>query len=47
MREQISLGRQVYVVFPLIEESETLDYKNLIDGFDSIEREFPSARFSS
>ena len=45
MREQISLGRQVYVVFPLIEESETLDYKNLMDGFDSIEREFPLPDF--
>ena len=44
MREQISLGRQVYVVFPLI-ESETLDYKNLMDGFDSIEREFPLPDF--
>ncbi|MBI1307920.1 MAG: ATP-dependent DNA helicase RecG [Bacteroidetes bacterium] len=36
MKEQIDLGRQVYVVFPLIEESETLDYKNLNEGFDHI-----------
>ena len=41
MREQINLGRQVYIVFPLIEESEKLDYKNLVEGFNSIEREFP------
>ncbi|MFN5183661.1 MAG: ATP-dependent DNA helicase RecG, partial [Bacteroidota bacterium] len=41
MREQIKLGRQIYVVFPLIEESEKLDYKNLMEGFDSLEREFP------
>ena len=41
MKEQINLGRQVYVVFPLIEESEKLDYKNLMEGFDALEREFP------
>ena len=41
MREQIKLGRQIYVVFPLIEESEKLDYKNLMEGFDALEREFP------
>lgn len=41
MKEQIKLGRQVYVVFPLIEESEKLDYKNLMEGFDALEREFP------
>ena len=37
MREQISLGRQVYVVFPLI-ESETLDYKNLMNGLIQLKR---------
>jgi len=36
MKEEIDKGRQVYVVFPLIEESETLDYKNLNEGFDHI-----------
>ena len=41
MRKQISLGRQVYIVFPLIEESEKLDYKDLLEGFKDIEREFP------
>lgn len=41
IREQISLGRQIYMVYPLIEESETLDYKDLMDGFESISREFP------
>jgi ATP-dependent DNA helicase RecG len=45
MREQIQLGRQVYVVFPLIEESEKLDYKNLMEGFDSLEREFPLPQY--
>ena len=34
-------GRQIYIVFPLIEESEKLDYKDLMDGYKSIEREFP------
>ena len=45
MREQISLGRQIYIVFPLIDESAKLDYKNLIEGFDSIVREFPLPDF--
>ena len=41
VREQIKLGRQVYIVFPLIKESEKLDYKNLMDGFESLQRDFP------
>ena len=41
MRKQIQEGRQVYVVYPLIEESETLDLKNLMDGYESICRAFP------
>jgi ATP-dependent DNA helicase RecG len=41
MREQITLGRQVYVVYPLIKESETLDFNNLMDGFEAISRSFP------
>ena len=45
MREQISLGRQVYVVYPLIEESETLDFKSLEDGYRSITESFPSPEF--
>jgi ATP-dependent DNA helicase RecG len=36
MREQIAAGRQVYVVFPLIEESTKLDYKNLLEGYNSL-----------
>ncbi|MCR9249061.1 MAG: ATP-dependent DNA helicase RecG [bacterium] len=39
--EQIKLGRQVYIVYPLIEESEKLDYKDLMDGYESISRAFP------
>ncbi|SMD42948.1 ATP-dependent DNA helicase RecG [Aquiflexum balticum DSM 16537] len=41
IRKQILEGRQVYVVYPLIEESETLDLKNLMDGYESICRAFP------
>lgn len=41
MRKQILEGRQIYVVYPLIEESETLDLKNLMDGYESICRAFP------
>lgn len=41
MRQEISKGRQVYVVYPLIKESEKLDYKDLMDGYESIVRHFP------
>jgi ATP-dependent DNA helicase RecG len=40
MRKQIQAGRQVYVVYPLIQESETLDLKNLMDGYESVCRAF-------
>ena len=45
MKQQISLGRQIYIVFPLIEESEKLDYKDLMEGYNAIEREFPLPEF--
>ena len=45
LREQIALGRQVYIVYPLIQESEALDYKDLMDGFESITREFPPPHY--
>ncbi len=41
MREEIAKGRQVYVVYPLIEESEKLDLKNLEEGYAALSREFP------
>ena len=41
MEEEVKKGRQVYVVYPLIEESSTLDYKDLMDGYESISRRFP------
>ena len=45
MREQIALGRQVYVVYPLIKESESMDYKDLTDGFEAITRDFPLPQY--
>jgi len=40
IKDEISKGRQVYIVYPLIQESEVLDYKDLMDGYESISREF-------
>jgi ATP-dependent DNA helicase RecG len=45
IRKEVAKGRQVYVVYPLIEESETLDYNNLMQGFEAIEREFPKPQY--
>lgn len=45
MRDQIRQGRQVYVVYPLIEESESLDLKDLMDGYESLSRTFPIADY--
>ena len=41
LKKQLLAGRQVYIVYPLIEESEKLAYKNLMDGYESICRAFP------
>lgn len=41
MKDEIALGRQIYIVYPLIQESENMDYKDLMDGFESVSREFP------
>ncbi|MFN8844228.1 MAG: helicase-related protein, partial [Chryseotalea sp.] len=46
LREQIEAGQQVYVVYPLIEESEKLDLKHLMDGYESISRAFPGVPLS-
>lgn len=45
MREQIKQGRQVYVVYPLISESEKLDLKNLMDGFANMQHDFPAPEY--
>ncbi len=42
LKEQIALGRQVYIVYPLIQESSKLDYKDLMDGYESLSRSFPT-----
>ncbi len=46
LKDQISLGRQVYCVYPLIDESEKLDLKHLMDGYESISRAFPDIPIS-
>ena len=46
LKEQIAAGRQVYIVYPLIEESEKLDLKHLMDGYESICRAFPDVAIS-
>lgn len=45
MEKEIANGRQVYVVYPLIQESEKADYKDLMDGYESIVRRFPMPRY--
>jgi ATP-dependent DNA helicase RecG len=45
MKKEIEKGRQVYVVYPLIQESQAMDYKDLMDGFESISREFPIPKY--
>ncbi|HLW29274.1 MAG TPA: ATP-dependent DNA helicase RecG [Brumimicrobium sp.] len=45
MKEEIALGRQVYIVYPLIQESETMDYKNLMEGYEAISRTFPRPEY--
>ncbi|MEO1714219.1 MAG: helicase-related protein, partial [Bacteroidota bacterium] len=45
MREEIAKGRQIYVVYPLIEESEKLDLNNLQQGYEAMSREFPRPQY--
>lgn len=45
LKDEIKKGRQVYIVYPLIQESEALDYKDLMDGYESIAREFPAPQY--
>ncbi len=46
IRKQIQQGQQVYIVYPLIHESEKLDMKDLMDGYESIVREFPLPEYA-
>ncbi len=45
IRDEIKKGRQIYIVYPLIQESATMDYKDLMDGYESIAREFPMPEY--
>jgi len=45
MRDEIEKGRQIYIVYPLIQENEHMDYKDLMDGYESVVREFPQPKF--
>tara|TARA_R110001592_G_scaffold317784_1_gene594720 strand:+ start:18906 stop:21044 length:2139 start_codon:yes stop_codon:yes gene_type:complete len=45
LRDEIAKGRQVYVVYPLIKESAAMDYKDLMDGYESISRDFPMPQY--
>ena len=46
IRDEIALGRQIYIVYPLIQESEKMDFKDLMDGYESISRDFPLPKYS-
>lgn len=46
IKDEIVKGRQIYIVYPLIQESETMDYKDLMDGYESISRDFPLPQYS-
>ena len=45
LKDQIELGKQIFIVYPLIEESQKMDYKDLMDGYESICREFPLPKY--
>ena len=44
IRQQIALGRQAYIIYPLIEESSKLDYENLMKGFEEVKSFFPEPK---
>ncbi len=46
LKDEIALGRQIYIVYPLIQESEKMDFKDLMDGYESISRDFPLPEYS-
>ena len=45
IKEEINKGRQIYIVYPLIEESKKMDYKDLMDGYESMSRDFPLEKY--
>ena len=46
IRDEITIGRQIYIVYPLIQESEKMDFKDLMDGYESISRDFPLPQYA-
>lgn len=46
IRDEITKGRQIYIVYPLIQESEKMDFKDLMDGYESISRDFPLPKYA-
>lgn len=46
LKDEIAKGRQIYIVYPLIQESEKMDYKDLMDGYESISRDFPLPEYA-
>ncbi|RZJ63472.1 MAG: ATP-dependent DNA helicase RecG, partial [Flavobacterium sp.] len=46
LKDEIAKGRQIYIVYPLIQENEKMDYKDLMDGYESISRDFPLPQYS-
>lgn len=46
LKDQIAEGRQVYIVYPLIEESKSFDYKDLTDGYEAILKDFPPPQYN-
>ncbi|HUP12812.1 MAG TPA: ATP-dependent DNA helicase RecG, partial [Niastella sp.] len=45
IKEEIALGRQIYIIFPLIEESDKLDYENLMQGYENVKAYFPEPNY--
>ena len=45
LKQEIAKGRQAYIVYPLIQESSKMDYKDLMDGYESISRDFPQPQY--
>ena len=46
IRDEIAIGRQIYIVYPLIQESEKMDFKDLMDGYEGISRDFPLPKYA-
>ncbi|HEX8268314.1 MAG TPA: ATP-dependent DNA helicase RecG, partial [Flavobacterium sp.] len=46
IKDEIAKGRQIYIVYPLIQESEKMDYKDLMDGYESVSRDFPLPQYA-